>query len=769
MNSSNASTGTFTFSVDSSLLFQLGEQLVAKPSVALAELIKNSYDADATSVNVILENVGVQGGTIVIEDNGHGMLFEEIEIGWMRIATTEKFNNPQSRKYCRALTGAKGVGRFAARRLGEKLLMQSIALRPDGQKEAITVEFDWVTFVPGEDINHIPIPYRRDFVSPDTQTGVSLFIEGARDAWTEFELNDLRRDLLSLQTPFPDLIIESDGQTQTGCETDPGFDLTLNVNKSGGLQSLSGSLSEEFLNDAWGRLDGEIDDNGVAKYDLSIMGEARTQNFVDDVEEYGDLHGVKFRIYFFIYKSGLFEDSVFGVREASRKGREEGGVRVYLDGFRVTSYGQPGDDWLRLDEYAVRNIDLASNIPMSERLKDITSYDRPYLLIPRNRQLFGAVVLSQTNHRGTNSSEGLQITISRERLVATPTFSRLTRFLQRGIYWMTLNYAAWRVNDEAKPLNEGEETAHDILVDVADELDQYAEGKLPLLEENNNDTSKDQNTVDSNAKNAEQNKARFSKLSNRVRQANKKVEEQNRAYMTEVSMLRLLASAGTAFMIIDHQLRTLISNVQYINEDLSELEPLIPDDLKPRYKDINSQVYEWEQMVSNQVAPLGFLLSEDARLNKDKILLHSVTDKAASVMSYYMKKYDVSFQNQVPDDLRTPPMFEAELHAIFMCLLSNALKAVRGKPNKRILVTASKLSNGIQFTMMNTGKKLPPDRWEISFNPFITDSDPDPLLGVGTGMGLKLVKDFVSQYRGIARFIAPSDPWQTCIEIFLPN
>ena len=86
MTTSNPTSGKITFSVDSSLLFQLGEQLVAKSSVALAELVKNAYDADATEVTVILENVGRPGGTILIEDNGHGMLFEDVESSWMRYA-----------------------------------------------------------------------------------------------------------------------------------------------------------------------------------------------------------------------------------------------------------------------------------------------------------------------------------------------------------------------------------------------------------------------------------------------------------------------------------------------------------------------------------------------------------------------------------------------------------------------------------------------------------------------------------------------------------
>lgn len=66
------------FEVDAGLLFQLGERLVARPSIALAELIKNAYDADATRVTVRLENVTTESGAILISDNGTGMTFEQV-------------------------------------------------------------------------------------------------------------------------------------------------------------------------------------------------------------------------------------------------------------------------------------------------------------------------------------------------------------------------------------------------------------------------------------------------------------------------------------------------------------------------------------------------------------------------------------------------------------------------------------------------------------------------------------------------------------------
>src|SRR5579863_9895155 len=79
--------GTVPFQTEGRLLQELGERLVAKPEVALVELIKNSYDADASFCEVSL---GGRAKTIVIRDDGYGMSFDQFSQRWMRIATANK-------------------------------------------------------------------------------------------------------------------------------------------------------------------------------------------------------------------------------------------------------------------------------------------------------------------------------------------------------------------------------------------------------------------------------------------------------------------------------------------------------------------------------------------------------------------------------------------------------------------------------------------------------------------------------------------------------
>jgi HSP90 family molecular chaperone len=114
---------TLQFSVDSALLQELGEKLVETVHLALSELVKNAYDADATEVEVVFETTESGVERIKIIDNGTGMNFDSVQNYWMRIATTNKEKQDVSPVYGRHLTGAKGIGRFSCRRLGTQLTL----------------------------------------------------------------------------------------------------------------------------------------------------------------------------------------------------------------------------------------------------------------------------------------------------------------------------------------------------------------------------------------------------------------------------------------------------------------------------------------------------------------------------------------------------------------------------------------------------------------------------------------------------------------------
>jgi signal transduction histidine kinase len=106
------------FFADAGLISRLGTELVSRKETALAELVKNAYDADATRVDVLFSDADEPGGELEIRDNGTGMSRRTLVEGFMRLSSTLKVSEPISPRYKRQRAGRKGIGRFAVQRLG---------------------------------------------------------------------------------------------------------------------------------------------------------------------------------------------------------------------------------------------------------------------------------------------------------------------------------------------------------------------------------------------------------------------------------------------------------------------------------------------------------------------------------------------------------------------------------------------------------------------------------------------------------------------------
>src|SRR5712664_2967813 len=103
----------------------LGEDLVTSDIVAVIELVKNSYDAFATRVEVRFATDSTGRPMLEIEDNGSGMTRQIIEEVWCLVATPFRAEETKSRRgrESRRVTGAKGLGRLSSARLGKRLEM----------------------------------------------------------------------------------------------------------------------------------------------------------------------------------------------------------------------------------------------------------------------------------------------------------------------------------------------------------------------------------------------------------------------------------------------------------------------------------------------------------------------------------------------------------------------------------------------------------------------------------------------------------------------
>ena len=178
----------------------LGADLVTNDVVAVIELVKNSYDAFASSVHLRFDNDPQEGFYLEIEDDGHGMTREIIENVWCVVATPYKAQNPFARQGAkqRRVAGEKGLGRLSVARLGQRLNM--LTKVPDGDCWEVAV--NWFSMSQGENVSDSFVECRRHPDKPPFSSGTRLRIYGLSGSWNANRISDLEENLARLISPF---------------------------------------------------------------------------------------------------------------------------------------------------------------------------------------------------------------------------------------------------------------------------------------------------------------------------------------------------------------------------------------------------------------------------------------------------------------------------------------------------------------------------------------------------------------------------------------
>ncbi len=206
---SNNIEGTYInakFKPRARLLLQLGDQLIKNESIALIELVKNAYDADANIVSVLMDIPDSNSnGTIIIEDDGYGMTKDIVENVWLEPGSdfkTKKIeNNEVSPKYKRLPIGEKGTGRFGVHKLGNVI---ELVTKAENSKE-VYVKIDWSTFNDYKYLEDVPIKiFERNTTLYFTEgkTGTQLTISNLHKTWERGVAREIKRAITSLISPF---------------------------------------------------------------------------------------------------------------------------------------------------------------------------------------------------------------------------------------------------------------------------------------------------------------------------------------------------------------------------------------------------------------------------------------------------------------------------------------------------------------------------------------------------------------------------------------
>lgn len=184
-------------------LAALGRDLVTNDVVAVMELVKNSYDAMATHVDVRIHSgeEDTAGPYIEVADDGLGMDYDTIVDVWCVVATPFRQRRPISTigRRARPVTGEKGLGRLSAARLGRTL--DVITRTADGP--VLQFSLDWEEMQEADDLADAAFEVSQ--LTPEAfngEHGTRLWIGSLRSIWNENEIDDLRRDLARLVSPF---------------------------------------------------------------------------------------------------------------------------------------------------------------------------------------------------------------------------------------------------------------------------------------------------------------------------------------------------------------------------------------------------------------------------------------------------------------------------------------------------------------------------------------------------------------------------------------
>lgn len=761
-----STTSVFNFSVDSALLRELGEKLVSTVHVALSELVKNAYDADATMVRVSIEPQIGCGPTIIIEDNGTGMTPAEVEKFWMRIGTTNKEDEPTSRRYGRPRTGKKGVGRFACRRLGRHLILETIARTkseddaPNGTART-RVTFDWDSFTAGTEVESVPCEGITENYSNFLPTGTRLVISGAEiDEWQVRGYEYLRRQLA--------VMAGNTGVLREGFEEDPGYSVSL---EAPGFSEAPADLREQIIDSSWGTLEAKISEDGSGIFTLHAYGIGGKKTYVTP-PRFGVIRGATLRLGILpsVKDEGAVRDpSLLAKYVRHQLISDWGGVQIRYNGFRMYPYGSPGDDWLYIDADRGRRQGRPTD-------SGLFNFAATFQKIDASRVLLN--MLGMRNYLGQvdlpSSIAGLEPRLDRQGFLESEAFELLRTFVRMAIDWATIHREAYiRLRAHAEARQAIEELKPILLKADPKQLDdevtpratQYLRNEIKRLV----------TTLPSE----EQDETRRSLL-----RTVRALEAISADSQSQLRHLRLVASASTLTLLFAHEVRSSISSLGAGSARLRTLAKKVPG-YEEELNSLSQQLGSTQSQLARLVEMTGIVGAFRSDQQAVEVNLKSAIDKAVSCFRLVIENYDIKIDSRdVRETMLIGPIVEGEIYSILINLLSNSIKALiaGGETVKRIRMWTEEVGRKAFLRIADNGIGLDPKHFSEVFTPFI--SDPNGLLydrleenanpedaaafGTGSGLGLSIARDIARARGGEIQFIEPEDGWAACVEVELP-
>lgn len=699
------------FEIAARVPIQLGRESISSSTVAISELIKNSYDANAKSVTLSFEG-NREASSISISDvdeageSSIGMSLTDLKEYWLTIGTDHKYKSEL--KSGRVQTGAKGLGRLGLDRLCSNL---SLYTKTASERVVYKLVLDWGRYESERanlsEIKHKLYSYDIDdkdlpevFRKPSSG-GTYMHLEGLKDHWSEGDITELCEELSLLVSPFRTVI---DFGVYVKNLNDSS---AKKVEPSPMLHGASWSMNAYISSD--NKVSVSVSDIKNSK--LYEENSVPWSEWIKERGEAPECGPVSFELYYVPWDAPGFKELDFSKRDWRDFMDSNQGVRIYRDYFRVRPYGEPSGkgDWLDL---GLRRSRSPGGISQDG-----------WRVGPH--QVVGAVFISR------NENSNLQDQTNREGIVESKAFFDLRAFSVRAI-----EYFENRVVESAKANKKNSaksiDSAKDKYVKEKEEFDKRFEevfknsevdkGEVERLVEGFHATSLElQAAIEVEAKNLEEEKNTLANLAS--------LGILTVSFGHEAREYSNLAKADSLRIKKEYQKGKIIINDLFDDYFSQALDSLV---------DSTTFINNFAAFALSNVAP-------DKRRRK-KVSLVSVFKKVFKVLDTSLVRQNVSYEILYDQGYEgAVRAFQIDIESIIVNLITNSVWAMRHVPESERVIEVKIGDSGGQVVVefSDSGCGLEFGTEQDIFKPMFSTRRNRKGIVEGTGMGLAITKTFV--------------------------
>jgi len=741
--------GKSNFSVSARVAMQLGRESISNSIIAILELVKNSYDADAEKIQIKFYRLDTESAILVIDDDGAGMTPEQLQENWLVLGTNNKYVQQKSKRKGRVLIGEKGLGRLGLDRLCKKTILQTFT---KGSSHGTELEIEWDKYenpdIRLETIKHSIYKISKQIIEPNSgkyekkEFGTRLILEGLKDKWDDSDLKRLKRELSLLVSPFAglnDFLISVSSSRQLPLF--PIFDEEI--------------ITSNLLDAAeWVLISQLTYDKAKKVYSVNLEMTSPLGIKFNDSKTWGELFPkdenpscgpVRFEMYFYPRKESALGFAKIQIEQYLQANQ---GIRIYRDSFRVMPYGNPsgGGDWLNL---AMRRIASPEGVRQT-----LGRWKVGY------NQVVGAVFIDKENN------SGLIDQTNREGLVEERPFFDLSKFVLRSIEYFEYQRQLYErsqrkstryeeAKKEATSTTDAAKKAVDVLEKTVNNVVQIARNqKSEEAASEIEDALKNSLVV---VKSAIQD-ARIAQT-----ELAEATDEQQREFESQKDTLGNLASLGILATTFGHEtlsyINLLKTNVGLLSEGMEEIfSKIVVDDadaLKNNINDITHAAKRVEIFADFSLRNVQRDKRERTYVYLDKV----ITGVFKTFSEELENNRGINIELNFAKKLLPIKAFAIDWESIVLNFITNSVWALENisDDKRKIRVELRLKGQFIELAFADSGRGLEAGSRDRVFEPtFSTKRDKRGNV-IGTGMGLAIIENFVKGYGGNVDITSPSD------------